>query len=76
MGGHNVVLINRPSTVVVSALLIIGDNCQLVVMCRLGLEALSRPKPALESQAKPEPCRGLQAAHGSGFDFVKPEPWA
>jgi hypothetical protein len=27
-----------------------------LVMCRLGLEALSRPKPALESRAKPKPC--------------------
>ena len=27
-----------------------------IVMCRLRLEALSQPKPALESQAKPEPC--------------------
>ena len=30
-----------------------------IVMCRLGLEALSRPEPALESRAEPEPCRWL-----------------
>ena len=27
-----------------------------VVMCGLGLKALSRPKLALESRAEPEPC--------------------
>jgi hypothetical protein len=33
-----------------------------LVMCRLGLEALSRPKLALESQAKPELCCRLEVA--------------
>jgi len=45
-----------------------------LVMCRLGLKALSRPKPALESRAEPEPCGRLEAAYGSGLNFVKPEP--
>jgi hypothetical protein len=33
---------------------VVFDKLHLV-MCRLGLEALSRPKPALESRAKPKP---------------------
>ena len=34
-----------------------GEDSHLcLVMCWLRLEALSWPKPALESQAKPEPC--------------------
>ena len=47
-----------------------------LVMCWLGLEALSRPKPALESWAEPEPWWRLMEAHGSGFTFSKPEPGA
>ena len=46
----------------------------LVVMCRLGLEALSQPKPALGSQARPELQWWLHEAYGSGFNSVKPEP--
>ena len=40
-----------------------------LVMCRLGLEALSRPKPAFKSLAEPRPRTGLQRAGGSGFKF-------
>ena len=43
-GGHNVVLINRPSTVAVSALLIISDNYRgiyIIDHCRTGLPFLS-----------------------------------
>ena len=50
VGGHNVVLINRPSTVVVSALLIIGDNCRgiyIMVHCRTGTPFLSIIAPSL-----------------------------
>jgi hypothetical protein len=47
-----------------------------VVMCRLGLEALSQPKPALESRAEPKLWWRLMGAHGSGFTFSKPEPGA
>ena len=49
-----------------------------LVVCRLGLEALSQPKPALESQAEPKPCWELHGAYGSDFNFLKPEPraWA
>jgi hypothetical protein len=47
-----------------------------LVMCRLGLEALSRPKPALESRAEPKPWWRLMGAHGSGFTFSKPEAGA
>jgi hypothetical protein len=47
-----------------------------LVMCRLGLEALSRPKPALESRAKPKPWWQLMGAYGLGFTFSKPEPGA
>ena len=43
--------------------------CQMmkkeIVMCWLGLEALSRPKPWW----------WLMGAHGLGFTFSKPEPW-
>ena len=43
-----------------SLIVTVIPTCWLVsiglVMCRLGLEALSRPKPALESRARPEPC--------------------
>ena len=49
-GGHNVVLIDRPSTVVVSALLIIGDNCRgiyIMVHCRTGTPFLSIIAPSL-----------------------------
>ena len=48
--GHNVVLINRPLTVVVSALLIIGDNCwgmYIIDHCRTGLPSLSIIPPQL-----------------------------
>jgi len=45
-------------------------------MCQLGLEALSQPKPALESQAEPKPWWRLMGAQGSGFIFSKPEPRA
>jgi len=41
--------------VVFSAFRPVRAATSLVVMCRLGLKALSRPKPALESRAKPEP---------------------
>ena len=40
-------------------------------MCRLGLEAPSRPKPALESPAEPRPSARLERAWGSGFGFLK-----
>jgi len=52
------------------------QNVLSLVMCRLGLEALSRPKLALESRAEPEPWWRLMGAHGSGFTFSKPEPGA
>ena len=42
-------------------------------MCGLGLEALSRPKPALKSPAEPKPFTGLSVAYGSGFEFTKPK---
>ena len=48
--GHNIVLINRPSTVVVSALLIIGDNCQgmyIIDHCHTGPPSLSIISPQL-----------------------------
>ena len=49
-----------------------------LVMCRLGLKAPSRPKPALESPAEPRPSLRLERAWGSGFRFWKPRPraWA
>ena len=47
-------------------------------MCRLGLEAQSRPKLALESPVKPRPSAWLERAWGSGLDFESssrgPEP--
>ena len=49
-----------------------------LVMCRLGLEALSRPKLALGSRARPELQWWLHEAYVSGFNSVKPElqAWA
>ena len=54
----------------------IAEAIQQLVICRLGLEALSWPKPALESWAEPEPWWRLMRAHGSGFTCSKPEPGA
>jgi hypothetical protein len=52
--------VNKDSVWVSHCLIVEGDEKawtrQCVVMCRLGLEALGRPKPALESWAKPELC--------------------
>jgi hypothetical protein len=43
-----------------------------VVICRPGLWAGSRLKPAAQSRAEPEPGGRLTAAYGSGFKFGKP----
>ena len=48
---------------------VIIQSMALLVMCRLGLEAQSRPKPALESPAEPRPSAWLGKAWGSGFRF-------
>jgi hypothetical protein len=42
------------------------------VICRPGLWAESRLKPAAQSRAEPEPGGRLTAAYGSGFKFGKP----
>ena len=42
------------------------------MICRPGLWAGSRLKPAVQSRAEPEPSRRLIAAYGSGFEFGKP----
>ena len=70
--------INISNSVYVKACHVNTSSVLLLVMCRLGLEALSQPKPALESQPKPKQWQRLMGAHGSGFTFSKPEPraWA
>ena len=53
----------------------ISSECWIkshLVICRPGLWAGSRLKPAVQSRAEPEPSRRLTAAYGSGFEFGKP----
>ena len=45
------------------------EGLAVLVMCRLGPEALSPPKPTLKSPAKARPCGGLFKAQGSGFNL-------